>query len=216
MSKGSHTYWKQPGESGVPPVFAFNGSENVATAKVMFPVPSRISEEGLVAYGYTDAVAFPVEVTPVDPAKPSVLHADVSYAICNKICVPAHSQATLTLPASGKDVAGEIVEAALAQVPKPMSPAQRGDLAIVPQKGVAKPTWTLSWHGAAPPEDIFVDAPEGFFFSTRKIGSDHWTLVAEQSVPGAAAERVPVSLTLKRNGDSLVTVETLDAGSPAK
>ncbi len=216
MSKGSHTYWKQPGESGVPPVFAFNGSENVAKAEVAFPVPSRISEEGLVAYGYSDRVAFPVEVTPVDPSKPSVLHADVSYAVCNKICVPAHSRAMLVLPARGTDAAGEIVEAALAQVPKPMSPSQRRSLAIRPQKGAPKPTWTLAWHGAAVPEDIFVDGPEGFFFTTRKIGSDHWMLVAEQTVPGDAARRVPVSLTLKRGDASLVTVETLDASLPAK
>ena len=41
MVAGSHTYWKMPGDSGVPPVFAFNGSENVAGATVSFPAPTR-------------------------------------------------------------------------------------------------------------------------------------------------------------------------------
>lgn len=216
MSKGSHTYWKQPGESGVPPVFSFNGSDNVRQAEVAYPIPSRITEEGLTAYGYTDRVAFPVRVTPVDASKPSVLHADVTYAVCNKICVPAHGEAKLMLPVHGDGGSGAIVDAALAKVPRPADEAQRHDLAITRRNGVAPPTWTLAWHGKAPVADIFVDAPEGFFFSTRKDGDNAWTLVADQTVPGALARHVPVALTLARGDASIVVTEPLDAGAPAK
>src|ERR1700712_2648318 len=77
MASGSHTYWKQPGDAGVPPVFAFNDSINVAKAEVLFPAPTRITEDGLDAFGYADRVVFPVVVTPADPSKPSRLHVDL-------------------------------------------------------------------------------------------------------------------------------------------
>ncbi len=213
MAPGSHTYWKIPGEAGVPPVFTFNGSENVAAAVVSFPVPSRISEEGIDAFGYGDGVVFPVAVTPVDRGKPSVLHADVTYAVCNKICVPGHGEATLTLTPRGAPVGGDDVTAALAKVPKPVPSAP---LSIARVSGTSDPTWTLSWNGADAPDDIFPDAPEGFYFDTKKIAPAKWTITAQQSVTAPKAPSVAVSLVLARPKDPTSVTETFDVGEPAK
>ncbi len=101
MAAGSHTYWKQPGDAGVPPVFSFTGSENVAKVDVLFPAPSRISADGLISFGYADHVVFPVEVRPTDAGKPVVLHLDMTYAVCNKICMPAHGVSMLKLEPRG-------------------------------------------------------------------------------------------------------------------
>ena len=213
MVAGSHTYWKMPGDSGVPPVFAFNGSENVAGATVSFPAPTRISEEGFDAFGYTGRVVFPVAVTPVDGAKPAKLRVDVTYAVCDKICVPGHADATLTLAPRYGGVAGDLVAAALAQVPIPLPDAERGKLLIAP-KGGAGPSgasaWTLTWTGASPVTDIFPDAPEGFVFDTRKLDANHWTLTASESVGVTATVKVPVSLVLKGGAGGYTVSETLD------
>ncbi len=224
MATGSHTYWKMPGDAGVPPVFAFDGSENVAAATVSFPAPTRIGEEGFDAFGYTGRVVFPVAVTPVDRAKPAVLHVDVTYAVCDKICVPGHGDASLTLAPDGEGVAGDLVAAALAQVPKPLPDADRRKLVIVPADGTpgakpgssaksadpAKSTWTLTWTGASPLADIFPDAPEGFVFDTRKLDDNHWTLTASESVGASATVKVPVTLVLKGFDGSFIATETLD------
>ena len=216
MAPGSHTYWKMPGDAGVPPVFSFVGSQNVAAATVDFPVPKRITEEGLQAFGYTGTVIFPVAVTPIDSAKPAVLNADVTYAVCNKICIPAHGAAKVTLaPESGGNGAADVA-AALKRVPAPMTPAQRADLEIRPDDGSPKPTWTLTWTGATPVEDIFADAPEGFYFDTRKRGPATWTLTAAQTVATPTAKPVPVTLTLARMDGGLRVTEFLDAATATR
>ena len=209
MPKGSHTYWQQPGDAGVPPVFAFNGSKNVTAARVLFPAPGRIVEDGLEAFGYTDRVVFPVTVKPADAGQAAMLHVDLSYAVCDKICIPEHGTADVTLKPGGGDDAA-LVRAALTDVPTPATPAEREALAIVPVHGAAKATWTLTWKGAGLVEDIFADAPEGFFFATRKTGPSTWTLVAAQSVQAPDQKPVPVTLTLARTAKSFVIDEKLD------
>ena len=214
MTPGSHTYWKMPGEAGVPPVFTFDGSDNVRQASVMFPVPSRITEEGLEAFGYTGEVVFPVAVVPNDAAKPSTLHVDMTYAICNRICLPGHSQATLTLQPRGSGNAPELVEAALTQVPH--READLSDLKVSRDQTAAQPTWTLTWAGRMPVQDIFADAPEGFYFSTKKTGSSSWTLTAEQSVTAGKTTKVPVSLVVANGTKSVETTRTFDIAPDGK
>ena len=214
MAPGSHTYWKIPGEAGVPPVFTFNGSENVAAAVVSFPVPSRISEEGIEAFGYDNGVVFPIAVTPADRGKPAVLHVDVTYAVCNKICLPGRGEATLTLTPRGAPVDGGNVAAALAKVPRPVEGAPA--LKIDRVTGKPGPSWTLSWTGEDAPADIFPDAPEGFFFDSKKIGAAHWTLTAQQSVTASKSPPVPVTLVLARPKGSTSVSETFDVGAAAK
>lgn len=214
MAPGSHTYWKIPGESGVPPVFTFNGSENVASATVSFPVPSRITEEGIDAFGYDNAVVFPVDVTPADRSKPSVLHVDVSYAVCNKICLPGHGEAKLTLSPHGAAVGGDDVARALAKVPRAIASAP--ELKIIRVADRPDPTWTLVWNGTDAPSDIFPEAPEGFFFDTKKVSPATWTLTAERSVIAPKAQTAPVTLVLARVKGSTSVTETFDVGAPGK
>src|SRR5947208_4298167 len=66
LSPGAITYWRDPGEAGVPPTFDFSRSENVAKVEVEFPPPLRIDEpDGSVALGFRDAVTLPLRVTPL-------------------------------------------------------------------------------------------------------------------------------------------------------
>ena len=209
MPAGSHTYWKMPGDAGVPPVFSFAGSRNLRDATVDFPAPRRITEAGLEAYGYLDHVVLPVNVTPTNPAQPVDLHVDVAYAVCNTICIPAHGTASVMLQpgAAGPDAAA--VTAAQAAVPAAASPTE---LAVMPEAGAAKPTWTLTWTGTAAPDDVFADAPDGYYFATRKTGAATWRLVADQ-IPSTKAWPVAVALTLARVTHSLVVTEKLDSES---
>ena len=216
MPPGSHTYWKMPGDAGVPPVFSFAGSRNLRDAKVEFPPPHRITEAGLEAFGYLDKVMWPVVATPADPAQAVELHVDVTYAVCNTICIPAHGAATVTLQpgaSAGPDAAA--VEAAQSAVPVPASPAEQIELAVMPEAGAAKPTWTLTWTGTSAPDDVFADAPDGYYFATRKTGAATWRLVADQ-VPSAKAWPVAVALTLARTSHSLVVMEKLDTESATR
>jgi DsbC/DsbD-like thiol-disulfide interchange protein len=175
MAPGWHTYWRYPGDSGVPPRFDFSGSENLAAAKVLYPAPHLYSDEAGNALGYKDAVTFPLQVTPKQPGKPVALHLKLDYAICDKLCVPVDGSAALTLtPGAGAQDA--ILDAAEARVPQKMSAAQAG-LTVHRVNNAAKPLVMVDLKTpAGAPVEIFVEGP-----------TPEWALPIPKPAPGAPA-----------------------------
>ena len=84
LAEGWKTYWRTPGDAGVPPTFDWAGSTNLATIKVGYPAPRRMQEPGAETIGYTSAVIFPVEVVPRDAASPSTSSSSWSSASAAK------------------------------------------------------------------------------------------------------------------------------------
>ena len=85
LAPGAITYWRDPGDAGVPPVFDFAGSDNVAKVEPVFPAPRRIREsDGSEAFGYDSDVVFPLRIEPSDPAKPVTLKLHANFAVCEK------------------------------------------------------------------------------------------------------------------------------------
>ncbi len=189
------TYWRTPGDAGVPPKFSVNGSENVATMRVFFPAPRRINEQGIEAFGYRGGVVFPLHVAARDPSKPVRLRLTVDYAVCDNICFPEESSTELLLPRAGQSPEAAVVAAAEAQVPVALSPqAIVADVHIVPNKAATNPAWLLIWKGAFVPTDLFAEAPEGWAFETRRRSDGIFSITAIGEPP--TAQRVAVQLTL--------------------
>jgi len=162
LEPGWKTYWRYPGDSGVPPRFDFGASTNVKAVRVLWPAPERMADGGGQSIGYHDRVIMPLRVTREDPTKPAQLHLKLSYAICEKLCVPAEATAQLNLAAtpSANDAA---LSAAEARVPKPGKIGDKGPLAIeaVHREDIGdKPRIVVDV--AAPrdvPVDLFVEGP---------------------------------------------------------
>jgi DsbC/DsbD-like thiol-disulfide interchange protein len=109
LAPGAITYWRDPGEAGVPPTFDFAGSDNVAKVEPLFPAPKRIREaDGSEAFAYETGVIIPLIVEPRDPAKPVTLTLDAHYAVCEKLCLPARAKLVLTLPDAGSPFAQSV------------------------------------------------------------------------------------------------------------
>lgn len=180
LNPGWKTYWRYPGDSGVPPVFDFSKSENVKSATVLFPAPKRFADgAGGHSIGYKTGVLFPVHVEPKDPAKPAVLRVKVDYAVCEKLCMPA--DATLELKLTGKESANDAaVGTAETQVPKTVPLGDGGALAIRAahkEAGAGKPKIMVDVAapaGAAPL--LFAEGPDA-----------KWALPLPEAVPGAPA-----------------------------
>jgi DsbC/DsbD-like thiol-disulfide interchange protein len=188
------TYWRSPGESGVPPVFDFSHSSNLRSAEVSFPAPTRINEAGSDVFGYEGGVVLPLRVTPQERGKPVDLVLELDYAACEKICLPVHARLQLGLPAKDADEAPALA-AAEAKVPRQLSADEIArQVAIAPLAGADRPTWRLTWRGA-PAQDLFAEPPDLFFAETKRSGDDFLVTVAdhpkELSVP-----REPVRFTL--------------------
>src|SRR6476660_2384226 len=86
LNDGWHTYWRYPGDSGVPPAFDFSESQNVETVSVRYPAPSRFPDgAGGHAIGYKGGVVWPVYVVPKDTGRPALLRLKLAYAVCEKL-----------------------------------------------------------------------------------------------------------------------------------
>jgi DsbC/DsbD-like thiol-disulfide interchange protein len=217
LDPGALTYWRMPGGAGVPPVFSFEGSVNASDIEVSYPAPTRIDEDGTEAFGYRDRVIFPVRVTPKDAPRPVVLVLNLSYAVCSRICLPAKAEARLTLlPAPEAGTASPeaaAIAAADAAVPVRLTQQQRdAKVAITRDETAPTPTWRLSPRGDA--QDLFAEAPPGWYFETRKSSRPDEFLIVEVEKPRTdSREPVPVILTLKREQQSYEFAVDLDASS---
>jgi DsbC/DsbD-like thiol-disulfide interchange protein len=118
LDPGWKTYWRYPGDSGVPPTLDFAGSENVKSVTALWPAPKRFADgAGGHSIGYLGDVVLPLRIVANDATKPSALHVKLGYAICGTLCVPA--EADLDLVLSGKAGAEEpALVAAEARVPR--------------------------------------------------------------------------------------------------
>jgi DsbC/DsbD-like thiol-disulfide interchange protein len=129
LKAGWHTYWRYPGDAGVPPRFDFAGSDNVKAVTVLWPAPQRIPEQGLVAIGYVSDVTWPLAIVPQNPGKPVTLRLKLDYAVCEKLCVPAEGKAELVVK-NGSSSTDAALAAALARVPKTVALGEGSPLAI--------------------------------------------------------------------------------------
>ncbi|WP_240784056.1 protein-disulfide reductase DsbD domain-containing protein [Tabrizicola caldifontis] len=100
MAPGWKTYWRSPGDAGIPPAFDWSGSRNVRSVRIHWPAPSVFELNGMQTIGYHKQLILPLEVTPIDPAQPVSLAVKVDLGVCDKICLPATFalQSGLTAP----------------------------------------------------------------------------------------------------------------------
>jgi DsbC/DsbD-like thiol-disulfide interchange protein len=188
------TYWRSPGESGVPPVFDFSHSSNLRSADVSFPAPTRINEAGSEVFGYERGIVLPVRITPQERGKPVDLVLELDYAACEKICLPVHASLQLAVPARDANETPAIA-AAEARVPRQLSAEETAsDVAITPVAGADKPSWRLGWRGP-PAGDLFAEPPDLFFIETKRAGDDFLITIAEHPKDASPAD-MPVRFTL--------------------
>jgi DsbC/DsbD-like thiol-disulfide interchange protein len=130
LDPGWKTYWRYPGDSGVPPTLDFAGSENIKSVTTLWPAPERFSDGGGgYSIGYHGDVVLPLRIVPNDASKPSSLRLKLGYAVCGKLCVPAQADLNLTL--SGKAGAEEpTLLAAEARVPRRLALGEVRSLGI--------------------------------------------------------------------------------------
>lgn len=116
LEQGWKTYWRAPGEAGIPPVFDWSGSVNVAEVRLRWPAPHVFSLNGVRTVGYGDGVVWPVEIVPQDPSRPVDLRATVAMGVCKDICVPVEVSFRALL--DGPGAPDGAIRAALADVPE--------------------------------------------------------------------------------------------------
>ena len=98
IAPGWKTYWRSPGDVGVPPSFDWKGSRNLQSIRIKWPAPKAYKDAYSTSIGYKHEVILPLEITAQDQSKPVDVKLRFDYGICADICVPVESKLKLTIP----------------------------------------------------------------------------------------------------------------------
>lgn len=182
LAEGWKTYWRSPGDSGIPPRFEFGKSKNLASATVLYPAPKRITDKGETIVGYTGTVILPVLLSAADPAKPIELAADVQFGMCKDICVPTEAALTLSIPAdAATELSGEAL-ASLARVPHTSADLAPSDprldaVATGAKTGPKKLSLSVAFPAGTAGADAFLEGPGGLYLPLLAKTSEDGTRV---------------------------------------
>ncbi|PIE08177.1 MAG: hypothetical protein CSA74_03070 [Rhodobacterales bacterium] len=102
LDSGWKTYWRAPGEAGIPPRIDWVGSENLAGVWAHWPVPEIITSNGVTTLGFAGELVLPFEVRPVDREADIPLEVWLAFGICKEVCTPLHVELSAVLPADSK------------------------------------------------------------------------------------------------------------------
>lgn len=117
LAPGWKTYWRAPGDAGIPPAFDWSGSQNLGAVTLHWPRPEVFTLNGMTTIGYDAEVVLPVELHPRDPARPLQVEARIDLGVCRDICVPATLRLSGDLAAPGGP--DPLIRAALDARPQP-------------------------------------------------------------------------------------------------
>jgi DsbC/DsbD-like thiol-disulfide interchange protein len=166
LADGWKTYWRMPGDAGVPPSFDWSGSRNVAPPTVLYPAPKRFAEPAATTVGYSGSVIFPVAIVPFKASSAVELSLDMTFGICRDICIPAEAHLALTVtPTDQRGPPSARLLAWLARVPRTETARRDGDPEVVSATAsLAGPTPRLliaaRFAGGDAGADLFLEARE--------------------------------------------------------
>lgn len=221
IDPGWKTYWRYPGDSGVPPRFDFAGSQNVADVKVLWPAPDIFDDgAGGRAIGYSGRVVLPLHIRPSERSEPVRLRLDLDYAVCEKLCIPARASLQLDLGAaqfSGEDD----ITAAEAKTPRAAALGEQAPLAIhqvLQQKDgerekilvdvAAPPAGTLLLLAEGPSPDWALPIPREI--GGAPPGHRRFSFDLDGLPPGARANGAQVRLTAVAGAQAIEVTAPLD------
>ncbi len=182
MEEGWHTYWRVPGDAGIPPLLDFSASSNLANVTVSYPFPVRYHDGSALSLVYWGHVTLPLRVEPIDPSLPVTLTVNARFGVCDVICIPAKTTLSVTLtPNSADDPRARIaIEQAQRRLPgKPQ--AGRFDVESARRQGDGL--------------EIIVRTPDADFIDLFAEGPQDWFLGQPQLISrkGAIARyRLPL------------------------
>ncbi len=176
------TYWREPGNSGIPPQVTIAPASGVSLDAIAYPVPKHFSKGGIEDIAYDAPVTLPLSLT---AGKGQVeIDAAIFIGICKDICIPFQANLSLKLgSAMSRPEEEAILAAADASLPKPPSADFR-----VTAHALSADLKTLSLTLALPADakgtpDIIVTGPSGYAFTKQSGGKrDGATFQADMTI----------------------------------
>lgn len=160
QSPGWHSYWRSPGDSGLPPQFDWSGSINIKDIVVSYPTPKRFDEMGLTTFGYDGDLFFPVKITLEDADTPTKIHLKLDTMVCKDICIPQSIKTSLDLGTGEAKPSkhAPMIEFAKKKLPSPENTdAVRVESIVIESDAVVVNTHSSRGYNGA---DLFIEVGE--------------------------------------------------------
>lgn len=201
LKPGWKTYWRTPGDSGIPPRFDFSKSDNVENVTVLWPAPIKFDDgAGGTSIGYANKVVLPLRIMPKDAAKPVTLRASIDYAICEKLCVPVEATGEISFTAN-PSIHAALLASALQSVPRPGKIGE-GDFTIRAIRRDGDNAMTVEVLSQTP-ADLLVEGPNPHWalpipqlVDKQPGGLKKYTFKLDGIPPGETASGAKLKLTL--------------------
>jgi DsbC/DsbD-like thiol-disulfide interchange protein len=204
LQPGWHTYWRTPGDSGVPPRFDFSRSDNVEAVTVLWPAPHKFDDgAGGTSLGYLKQIVLPLRIVAKNPEKPVTLRAGINYAVCEKLCIPVDANAELAFASVASTEDGTLSEA-LNAVPKPANVGDPNPLTVLDVKRDGKANVRVDVSAPDSKDlDLFVEGPTpDWALPIPKLvehgppGIKRFVFELDGLPPGVSADGAALKLTL--------------------
>ncbi len=111
LADGWKTYWRAPGDGGIPPSLDLRRSKNIRSVQFHWPVPDVFVENGVRTIGYKHELVLPMTITPKRPDAPIALNGVLQIGVCLDICMPMRAELASTLPQTAVAVDRKIEDA---------------------------------------------------------------------------------------------------------
>ncbi len=209
LKPGWKTYWRSPGDAGLPVEIDWQGSTNLAGAKLRYPAPHRFTLFDIETNGYAGDVILPIDAVPAEPGKAVGLRAGVDLLVCEAVCIPYRADLALDLPAGPgtPSVHAHDIARFAARVPPVDAGGGVNGLALEGADFRRGPSAAILARVRAEPAlaapDLLVEGPAGWSFARPVVrlaeGGRLATLTIAATAGPGAAPLVPgseVTLTL--------------------
>ncbi len=207
LEPGWKTYWRTPGEGGLPPVFDFSASRNLGSVEVSYPAPMRYNDGYTVTNVYEGRVILPLAITPTVDAVPVTVDVIFDLGVCETICIPLRVETSVTFSAGEIDEeALEIIEEGAARLPTEPVPGAFAVTEVSAAEGGS------GFHAdVVVPQgfgtELFVEGPEGWIpIPPHQIDRDGNRLTFAfgfDRPEGADTTGTSVTFTLVSGGDAI-------------
>ncbi|SDZ00816.1 suppressor for copper-sensitivity B [Jannaschia faecimaris] len=214
LDDGWKTYWRSPGEVGLPPDLDWSGSDNVASVDLAYPAPTRFVAFDIQNFGYAKEVVYPLTVILEDPGAPARLALRANLLVCAELCIPETLDMVLNLPAGGgiDAAAAATLSDWIGRVPK--TGAEAG-LALE-QVHLDDAALTLTATSAVPlvNPDIFPEHGDYASFGTPKITLTNGGRALHAVLPVLSPGDGALTLTMTDSGRAATMEAPLGATAP--
>ena len=198
LEPGWKTYWRSPGDAGIPPHLEWDGSDNLGEVNFRWPAPHRFSYYGIDTFGYEDRVIYPIEIRPATVGEPVHLQANVDLLVCADVCIPHNLSVSLDLPAgpAGLSDNANLINQFSSQVPGDGGRSglsfEGASLSGSAEKPLLEVAFNATEAFVAP--DLLVEGPEEVLFSRPEISLDGTRVVFRVQAEDAFDEPGPLNL----------------------